>query len=57
MFSTMLLLSKFHRHKAEPFQNLLDGHILSISVAGRLHIMKGTGVIPFRRKGEIEGWK
>jgi hypothetical protein len=43
---------KIIRPKAEPFQNVEDGHIVSISIAGFFHTLKGTGQILFHRKGE-----
>lgn len=43
---------KIIRPKAEPFQNVEDGHIVSISIAGFFHIIKETGLIQSHRKGE-----
>lgn len=34
IFSTMLLLLKLYVPKADPFHIQLDGHILTISIAG-----------------------
>lgn len=48
---------KIIRPKAEPFQILLDGHIVSISIAGWLQTLKETGENLFWRKGEEKRWK
>jgi hypothetical protein len=48
---------KIIRPKAEPFQNVEDGHIVSISIAGFFHTMNGTGLILFHKEGREKGWK
>ena len=50
----MLLLSKLFVSKAEPFQILLDGHIVSISIAGCLQTLKETGINLFEGRERIK---